>query len=226
MSAAAAPSSEQDRWTAKGRATRARIVEVTSTLMHERGVANTSTEDILKAAAVSNSQLYHYFDDKTDLTRAVIAHQVERVLSGQEQLLTGLDSFAALEGWRDTLVSFVSQHRGRGGCPLGSLASELADLDEDARQTLAAGFDRWENAIRDGLQVMRDRGELRADADPSELALATLTALQGGLLLSQTRRDATPLATGLDAAIAHIRTYASCPPGQPADSRPRCRNLA
>lgn len=209
MSTSAAISGEPDGWTAKGRATRARIVEVASTLMHERGVANTSTEDILKAAEVSNSQLYHYFDDKDDLTRAVIAYQIERVLRPQEELLTGLDSFAALEGWRDTLVSFASQRRGRGGCPIGSLASELADLDEGARQALAAGFARWETAIRDGLEVMRDRGELRADTNPSELALATLTALQGGLLLTQTRRDATPLATGLDAAIANIRTYAT-----------------
>jgi TetR/AcrR family transcriptional repressor of nem operon len=209
MSAAPAISGEQDRWTVKGRATRARIVEIASTLMHERGVANTSTEDILTAAAVSNSQLYHYFDDKDDLTRTVIAYQVERVLSSQEQLLAGLDSFAALERWRDTLVGLASQRRGRGGCPIGSLASELADLDEGARQALAAGFTRWETAIREGLEVMRDRGELRADSDPSELALATLAALQGGLLLTQTRRDATPLATGLDAAIAHIRTYAS-----------------
>lgn len=209
MSADAPASSELGRWTVKGRATRARIVEAASTLMHERGVANTSTEDILKAAAVSNSQLYHYFDDKDDLIRAVIAYQVERVLSHQEKLLTGLDSFAALKGWRDTLVSLASQQRGRGGCPIGSLASELADLDEDARQALSAGFARWETAIRDGLEVMRDRGELRAETNPSELALATLTALQGGLLLTQTRRDATPLATGLDAAIAHIRTYAS-----------------
>jgi TetR/AcrR family transcriptional repressor of nem operon len=209
MSAAPAISSEQDRWTVKGRATRARILEIASSLMHEHGVASTSTEDILKAAAVSNSQLYHYFDDKDDLTRAVVAYQIERVLSGQEQLLAGLDSFAALEGWRDTVVSFASQQRGRGGCPIGSLASELADRDEDARQALAAGFARWETAIREGLEVMRDRGELRTDTEPSELALATLAALQGGLLLTQTRRDATPLATGLDAAIAHIRTYAS-----------------
>lgn len=54
---------------------------------------------------------------------------------------------------------------------------------------------------------MRDRGELQADADPDQLA--TPTALHGGLLLTQTRRDATPLVTGLDAAIAHIRTHAA-----------------
>jgi AcrR family transcriptional regulator len=171
-------------------------------------VVNTSTEEILKAAHVSNSQLYHYFDDKDDLTRAVVAYQVQRVVGHQETVLTGLDSLAALEGWRDAVVAMASERHGRGGCPIGSLASELADLNEDARHTLCDGFERWETAIREGLTTMRDRGELRADAKPGELALATLTALQGGLLLSQTRRDATPLATGLDAAIAHIRTYA------------------
>jgi TetR/AcrR family transcriptional repressor of nem operon len=209
MSTAPARTSDKDRWTAKGRATRARIVEAAAVLMYERGVVNTSTEEILKAAGVSNSQLYHYFDDKDDLTRAVVAYQVERVVGYQEAMLTGLDSFVALEGWRDAALSLASRRGGRGGCPIGSLASELADLDEDSRRTLYAGFERWETAIRDGLATMRDRGELRSDADPSELALATLTALQGGLLLSQTRRDTTPLATGLNAAIAHIRTHAS-----------------
>jgi TetR/AcrR family transcriptional repressor of nem operon len=199
----------QERWTAKGRATREQIVQTAAELMYERGVAGTSTQDILHAANVSNSQLYHYFDDKDDLTRAVVAHQIERVVGRQEALLTGLDSFAALEGWRDALVTFASRRNGRGGCPIGSLASELADLDEPARHALAAGFARWETAIRDGLNAMRDRGELRIDADPDTLALATLTALQGGLLLTQTRRNATPLAAGLDAAIAYIRTYAA-----------------
>lgn len=199
---------ELDRWTRKGRATRSRIVHAAAALIYEHGAANTSTEDILKAAEVSNSQLYHYFADKDDLTRAVIAHQIEQVLMGQESVLSSLDSFAALTAWRDTLVEFVAQRHGHGGCPIGSLASELADVDETARLALAAGFDRWETAIRDGLAGMRDRGELRDDADPAQLALEALVSLQGGLLLSQTRRDSTPLACGLDAAIARIRTFA------------------
>lgn len=199
----------EERWTTKGRATRAHVVAVAAELMYERGVAATSTQDILGAAKVSNSQLYHYFADKDDLTRAVVAFQVEWVLERQESMLADLDSFAALEGWRDALVAFTSSRRGKGGCPIGSLASELADLDEPARQALADGFARWESAIRAGLSAMRDRGELRPDADPGTLALATLAALQGGLLLTQTRRDVAPLAAGLDAAIAYIRTFAS-----------------
>lgn len=206
---AADPDVGDGRWTAKGRATRAKIVAAAAALTFERGVAGTSTEEIRESAGVSNSQLYHYFADKNHLVRAVIAFQTERVLANQEPLLSRLDSFAALQAWRDLLLAVQERNRCQGGCPLGSLASELAGVDEGARAVLVAAFARWEGAIRDGLAAMRDRGELRADADPDELALATLTALQGGLLLTQTRRDAAPLRAGLDAILAHIRTFAA-----------------
>ena len=65
-----------------------------------------------------------------------------------------------------------------------------------------------EAPIRAGLARMRDRGDLRPDTDTDALALALLTALQGGLLLTQTRRNTTPLRTCLDAVLAHIRTHA------------------
>jgi TetR/AcrR family transcriptional repressor of nem operon len=203
-----ATTSDTVRWTAKGSATRARIVEASAELMYDRGVAGTSTEDILRTAGVSNSQLYHYFADKDDLVRAVVDHQIQRVLAGQLSLLDGLDSFAALQAWRDAIVAFVAARRGEGGCPMGSLASELADADEPARAALVHGFADWETAIRNGLLAMQRRGELRADADADALALATLAALQGGLLLAQTRREIAPLTTALDAALGHIHSFA------------------
>jgi hypothetical protein len=50
---------------------------------------------------------------------------------------------------------------------------------------------------------MQARGEL-GRADPDELALATLAALQGGLLLTQLQRSTKPLDTALDAMLALI----------------------
>jgi AcrR family transcriptional regulator len=192
--------------TRKGRATRARIVEAAAELMFDRGVAGTSTEDVREAAGVSNSQLYHYFTDKAALVQAVIAHQTDQIIAGQEPLLNELDSLDALESWRDMLVELQRQRHCRGGCPLGSLSSELAETDEHARIALASGFGRWEKPIRDGLHRMQRRGELRAEVDVDELALGTLAALQGGLLLTQATRDVHPLEAGLGIAIAHIRT--------------------
>ena len=95
-----------------------------------------------------------------------------------------------------------------GDSRIGSIASELADHNPLARAHLVDSFERWEAPIRAGLARMRERGDLRPDTDTDALALALLTALQGGLLLTQTRRSTTPLRTGLDAVLAHIRTHA------------------
>ena len=197
------------RLTRKGLATRARIVEAAAGLMFRHGVAGTSTEDVLAAAQVSNSQLYHYFADKSALVSAVIEHQADAVIGGQRPLLDQLDSLAAFEQWRDMLVELQRQRHCEGGCPLGSLSSELAETDEPARTALAAGFDRWEAPIRDGLRRMRDRGDLRDDTDVDRLALGTLAALQGGLLLTQAKRSVGPLQAALDLAISQISGHLS-----------------
>jgi TetR/AcrR family transcriptional regulator, transcriptional repressor for nem operon len=192
------------RLTRKGRATRDRIVAAASELMFLRGVAGTSTDDVQRAAGVSTSQIYHYFKDKTALVRAVIAHQTQEVLDAQRPLLGRLDTLEALRAWRDLLVDLQRQRQCEGGCPIGSMASELAETCPETRPDLAEGFGRWEAGIRDGLRAMHDRGDLRPDADPDRLALATLAALQGGLLLTQVRRDTTPLEAALDANLDHI----------------------
>ena len=192
------------RLTRKGRATRSRIVAAASELMFLRGVAGTSTDDVQQAAGVSTSQIYHYFRDKTALVRAVIAYQTEQILDAQQPLLGRLDSMEALRAWRDLLVDLQRQRHCEGGCPIGSMAGELSETCPEMRPDLVEGFGRWEAGIRDGLRAMHDRGELTAEADPDELALATLAALQGGLLLTQVRRETAPLEAALDTVLNHI----------------------
>jgi hypothetical protein len=54
---------------------------------------------------------------------------------------------------------------------------------------------------------MRESGLISPEADPAELAVTVMTALQGGLLLAQTTRDVRPLELALDMAIAHVGRY-------------------
>jgi TetR/AcrR family transcriptional repressor of nem operon len=192
--------------TAKGQATRERIVHAAADLMFTSGVAGTSTPAVRDAAGVSSSQIYHYFADKDALTRAVIAHQTERIVTDQEALLSRLDSIEALRAWRDVVVRAQRDHGYRGGCPLGSLSSELADRNPPAREALADGFAQWADAIRDGLQHMTDGHILRPDTDAERLSLAMLAALQGGLLLAQAQHTTAALEAGLDTVIDQILT--------------------
>jgi TetR/AcrR family transcriptional repressor of nem operon len=193
-------------FTAKGLATRERIVDAASTLMLEHGVDAAKLEDIQAVAHVSASQLYHYFDDKSALILAVIDHQTEAVLGAHRPVLERLDSFEALEEWRDLIVTSIESKHCVGGCPLGSLASGLAESDPRARAALAKSFAEWERLLRVGLETMRDHGELRADIDTESLALSILASVQGGLLLSQTRRDSSAVRASVDMAIAYLKT--------------------
>jgi TetR/AcrR family transcriptional repressor of nem operon len=110
-----------------------------------------------------------------------------------------------LRAWRDFLVSHQRTLECRGGCPLGTLGAELAEIDDVARMAVARGFGRWEARIRDGLRAMHARGDLPASANPDDLALATLAALQGGLLLAQVQRETRPLEVALDAMLDRIQ---------------------
>ncbi|RKR74420.1 TetR/AcrR family transcriptional regulator [Frondihabitans australicus] len=195
--------------TAKGLATRARIVASASDLMLKLGVDRTTIDDIQRAATVTTSQLYHYFVDKNDLIMAVIDYQTDAVLDVHRTALESVDDFDGLVAWRDTIVEVLTRQHCVGGCPLGSLASDLAEVNPRARAALERSFGAWESLLRQGLATMHARGILPPDVDLDRAALALLAAVQGGLLLSQTRRDTVALESAIDFAIDSLRLRAA-----------------
>ncbi|HWE14018.1 MAG TPA: TetR/AcrR family transcriptional regulator [Solirubrobacteraceae bacterium] len=192
--------------TEKGRATRERIVQAAAELVAEKGAAATSLDDVGWRSGASRSQLYHYFEDRDDLIRAVIVATTEAVLGYQDRLLDDLDSWAGIDRWFRALVDLQIERRARGGCPIGTLAGQLAERDPRARAAIADGLDRWERQLRRGLERMQKRGKLSSAADPAKLATATMALLQGGLLLTQVRRDPQQLRIALDAARTVLRS--------------------
>ena len=195
------------RLTSRGAATRERIVAAAATLIYEQGVAATSLDDIMAATRTSKSQLYHYFADKDALVLEVIRRQHGQIIAGQETELRELRTWEGLQRWRDHLVEGTRATGGVGGCPLGSLVGELAERSEPAREALAICFAEWQAYLVSGFTSMREDGLLAPDADPAELAVTVMAALQGGLLLAQTTRDVRPLELALDMAIAHTARF-------------------
>jgi TetR/AcrR family transcriptional repressor of nem operon len=126
----------------KGEKARSKIVDTAAQLMLQNGVVGTTIEGVCDAARVGKSHFYHYFSDKPDLVRAVIDYRTDRVLGSQEPFLSNLDDWDAWYSWRDRIVQIQRDLGCVGGCPLGSLASELADSDELARRVLAKSFDK------------------------------------------------------------------------------------
>jgi TetR/AcrR family transcriptional repressor of nem operon len=195
------------RLTPRGAATRARIVAAAVELMYVKGVTATTLDDVRAASGTSKSQLYDHFPDKEELVRAVVAARAAQVLERERGHLQRLRSFRGLVRWRDALVRRNAVRNGAYGCALGSLASELADRDDQARATLAETFVEWEGLLAAGLRRMRGSGALRPDADPEKLATGLMAALQGGYLLAETAHDIGPMEVALDMALDHVRSY-------------------
>jgi TetR/AcrR family transcriptional regulator, transcriptional repressor for nem operon len=190
---------DRPRLTAKGERTRVRIIEAAAGLIYERGVAGTSLDDIRSAARVSGSQLSHYFAGKDELVQAVIGYQAATITGNQRQ--ADLGSPEGLLAWRDMVIAEAKSSQGQGGCPLGSLAGQLAETDPQARALIAAGFWQWSAAIGDGLRRLHAAGHLPDGTDPDDLAVTLLAALQGGLVLAQVQRDTRPLETAVDTVL-------------------------
>jgi AcrR family transcriptional regulator len=202
----------QDRpLTARGAATRDRIVAAAADLMYAKGVHATTLDDVRAATGTSKSQLYRHFPDKDALVHAVIALRGQQVLERETQRLGRLNSFSGLLRWRNALVQVNSLQNGAYGCALGSMASELADQDEQARASLAELFRAWEGLLAAGFRRMQAKRSLSPDADPDLLAVGLMAALQGGYLLASTARDVRPMEIALDLALAQVKTYLTEP---------------
>ncbi|HYR13795.1 MAG TPA: TetR/AcrR family transcriptional regulator, partial [Mycobacterium sp.] len=135
---------DDQRLTAKGRATRERIVKAAAELILTDGLSAFNMVNVRKAAAVSGSQLAHYFADKQALIRAVIGRQIQVVLDfhGQPKL-DGLQSFDDFERWIDLNMRYLRRIRYEGTPTYHALAGQLAKSDAATRETLAAGYWQW-----------------------------------------------------------------------------------
>lgn len=192
--------------TERGRGTRERILTTAARLFHERGVNATSIEQILAASGAGKSQLYRYFPSKEALVSEVIRYQFDRYVGWQRASLERLESLEDLDGYFEALLASHKERDLVGGCPIGSLAAELADQDERLRVELAQAFSLWQRSLETGIARIRAAGNLPADADPERLAAATMAAIQGGYLLSTVAKDAHAMSAALEGALAYVRS--------------------
>jgi AcrR family transcriptional regulator len=213
---------DEQRLTPKGRATRDRIVRSAAELIVAEGLSATNMERVRAAASVSGSQLAHYFVDKSALIRAVIRRQIDVVLDFHRQpKLRDLATFDDFERWIDLNMRYLRQIGTSGRTPTyHALNAQLAKSDDTTRATLAAGYWQWVELLEAAIGRMKERGVLVADADSRNLALAIVSAHQGGATLAFTYRAEWPHADATRFAVNYLRMFAT-DPAERAARRPR-----
>jgi AcrR family transcriptional regulator len=76
---------------AEARATREALIEAALDLFTERGYAGVGTEEIVARAKVTRGALYHHFEDKRDLFRAVFERVEEELVAGIAAKMKAVD---------------------------------------------------------------------------------------------------------------------------------------
>ena len=204
--------------TARGRATRQRIVVAASELIAERGVAETSLDDVIERAGASKSQLYHYFEDRAALLRAVVVHNAEAVVATCRRSTAGGRSDRGRRAAR--APGRASRRR---GCPIGPLVDQLAEERRAGTACPRAGVRPvgGSPARRPALDAAgrqaRPGRRRRSARDGHAVRLS-----RRGARSAHRNPDATPAVCDCPrpAAYAHLRADAASPRPPPRNARP------
>jgi AcrR family transcriptional regulator len=195
--------SQVQKFTAKGQATRQRIIDGAAAEIRVRGAVATTLDDVLARTGTSKSQLFHYFPDgKDQLLLAVAELEAGRVLSDQQPHLSQLTSWAAWQRWRDVVVD---RYRRQGQqCPLSTVMSEIGRTP-GAHAVTSALIEQWRTEIESGIRAMQQQGKIAESVDPSKAAAALLAGIQGGVSVLLNTGDLGYLEAALDVGIANLR---------------------
>jgi len=190
--------------TAKGAATRTRIVEGAATVLREKGVASATLDDFMARTSTSKSQLFHYFPSgKDELLVAVAQFEADQVLEDQQPYLGCLDSWEAWEQWRDVVIK---RYEAQGDqCPLGSLFLQIGRSSPGTRAIVIELMCRWQERLAAGIRALQATGRLPAELDVDMRAAALLAAIQGGVSILLSTGQSSHLRAALDQGIADLR---------------------
>jgi AcrR family transcriptional regulator len=185
--------------TAKGAATRKRIVVAAALLIREKGVSEVALDDVRAVTSTSKSQLFHYFPSgRSDLLVAVAEHEAEQVLEAQQPYLGDLATWESWRKWQEAVINHYAELGQR--CPLGSLTSELGKSSPQAREVVSELYGAWEAALLRGVETLTS-----GDAAPVDRAKSILAAVQGGVVMLRATGRTDYLVAALACAIEPLK---------------------
>lgn len=182
--------------------TRQRVLDATTDLFLRYGYNGTGLKQIVAEADAPFGSVYHFFPGgKRQLGEEVVRRSgqiylelVVGVLAAAEDLVQGVEDIfcGAAEVLRATGYADV--------CPIGTVALEVAGVDEALRVATAEVFQSWIDAAA---AVIQDTGVSVDEA--RSLASAIIALLEGAFMLSRSMRSTDPMDAAGQAAVVLAR---------------------
>ena len=144
------------------------------------GYSGTSLDEICAATGMNRPSLYAAFGDKHTLYLKALEHYWQLGLVTMREALADRDRPLAEVLMRayDAQLSiyFSGEGRPRGCFAVGTATTEAVE-DPEIRSALAEGLRALDADLEARLRTARERGELKADADPAALAVIASATL-------------------------------------------------
>jgi TetR/AcrR family transcriptional regulator, transcriptional repressor for nem operon len=183
----------------KAEETRQAIIEKAAVIFNRNGYQRTSMAMLCKALGLTKGAIYGHFADKDDLAVEAFLHSVRNVserVRGQLQACEG--TVESLRAFARTFLHFYEETVQSGGCPILNTAVDSDDahprLHEEVRRVLTA----WEGRLVAMVNVGKENGEIRLDADAELFAASFIAQIEGGILLAKTLGDKRYLERSVD----------------------------
>ena len=179
--------------------TRQRMLDTAAVLFQTQGYHATGLTQLTTAGGAPKGSLYFHFPGgKEQLAAEAVRLSSDRtgemlraVVAAAPDPATGIDRVV------DFLAETLTESDFQRGCPLATVALDVAAESPVIREACSDGYLSWHGTLaeylaRQGLPTERADG----------LATVVLATIEGGLLLARTQRDVAPLR----AIATHLRT--------------------
>lgn len=158
---------------------RERIIRAALRLFSERGVAATTVEDITNEADVGKGTFFNYFPSKEDILAHLCQLQMGKI---REFVSRSLDSPMPMERVLYELALILVEEFGNSPALAQNILAALFS-SQSARQRMGSDIVEDREVLAKLMAARQDRGEIRDDLSPMELALQFQRALFGTTVL-------------------------------------------
>jgi TetR/AcrR family transcriptional regulator, lmrAB and yxaGH operons repressor len=170
--------------------TRETLIAVTAKLIQQKGVNATGINEIIKAAGAPKGSLYHHFPGGKDQlvieaihqAKEYLSHRFKKAMKGKSSVEKGLE--AVLDDYADGLniTNFSA------GCPMATVALEVAGNNEEIRKACNEVLDYWITSLTSYFEYKNIKAGKKEATD-------FMTRLEGALLIAQIQKSDKPLKT-------------------------------
>lgn len=159
------------------------VIKESARLFYYQGYKNTGLSDILATCNIPKGSFYYYFKNgKDELLIHVIKYHTGNLINFFNRTVDDLSIFK-LKTFFYLYLTSIENNKFHGGSPLGNIAIELSDINENIRLELLKSFKKIELRFSFFLTTLKNTyPDKYSNVEPELYASILISLLEGTML--------------------------------------------